>query len=112
MKPSIILLALTSIAFAQGPLTPPGAPGLTMKSLDQVEPRIPLTPTYTPGDATSVFKITQPGSYFLTGNLKPPAGKHGILIALLVPGAVEIDLMGFTIDGMDAGAGASGSFCS
>jgi hypothetical protein len=29
-------------AFAQGPLTPPGAPAPTMKTLDQVEPRIPL----------------------------------------------------------------------
>lgn len=107
MKPAIILLALTSIALAQGPLTPPGAPGLTMRSLDEIEPRIPLNQTTAPGDAASVYKITRPGSYILTGNLKPPAGHHGILIALLVPGVVEVDMMGFTIDGSDAGPTAS-----
>jgi len=112
MKSAIILLALTSIAFAQGPLTPPGPPGPTMKSLDEIEPRIPLNQTNTPGDATCVFKITRPGSYILTGNLKPPAGEHGILIALLLPGVVEVDLMGFMVDGSDAGAGASGIYCS
>ena len=51
-------------AFAQGPLTPPGAPAPTMKSLDQVEPRIAVNSTNTPGGADSLYKITQPGSYY------------------------------------------------
>src|SRR5262245_46218450 len=46
---------------AQGALTPPGAPAPTMKTLDQLEPRIPINATNTPGDATSVYKITVPG---------------------------------------------------
>lgn len=108
MKPAIILLALTSIAFAQGDLTPPGPPGLTMRSLDEIKPGIPLNQTNTQGDATSVFKITKPGSYFLTGNIKPPAGKNGILIALLLPGVVEVDMGGFGLDGTDAGPTAIG----
>ncbi len=112
MKPAILLLALTSIAYSQGSLTPPGPPGLTMRSLDEIEPRIPLNQTTTPGDATCVFKITKPGSYILTGNIKPPAGKHCMLIALLLPGVVDVDMKGFTIDGSDAGAGSSGVLCN
>ena len=108
MKPAILLLALTSIALGQGSLTPPGPPGPIMRTLDEIEPRIPLNQNNTPGDATCVFKINKPGSYMLTGNLTPPAGKHGILIGLLLPGAVEVDMKGCTMDGSDAGAGASG----
>ena len=108
MKTAILLLAFTSIALGQGSLIPPGPPGLTMRSLDEIETRIPLNQTNTPGDTTCVFKITKAGSYILTGNIKPPAGKHGILIALLSPGVVETDMKGFTLDGSDAGATASG----
>src|SRR5262249_50177124 len=88
---------LSVLAFGQGPLTPPGAPAPTMKTLDQVEPRIPVNATNTPGDATSVFKITQPGSYYLTGNLAGVSGKHGIYIT---SGNVTLDLMGFDLVGV------------
>jgi hypothetical protein len=79
-----------------------------MKTLNEVEPRTPLNQLYTPGDSTSVFKITQPGSYVLTGNLTPPSGKHGIVVQLVRGGRVKVDLMGYTIDGRNAGASASG----
>ena len=79
-----------------------------MKTLNEVEPRTPLNQLYTPGDSTCVFKITQPGSYVLTGNLTPPSGKHGIVVQLVRAGRVKVDLMGYTIDGSTAGAGASG----
>jgi hypothetical protein len=41
---ALALAAFTSVtsAFAQGALTPPGAPAPMMKSLDQVEARTPL----------------------------------------------------------------------
>ncbi|HZJ13677.1 MAG TPA: hypothetical protein VFD27_01440, partial [Chthoniobacteraceae bacterium] len=69
-----------STALAQGPLTPPGAPAPTMKTLDQIEPRTAINSTNTPGDDDSLFKITQPGSYYLPGNITGVATKHGIEI--------------------------------
>ena len=68
---SLLLSTLNSqlsTAFAQGPLAPPGAAAPTTKTLDQVEPRIAINSTNTPGDADSLYKITQPGSSYLTGN--------------------------------------------
>jgi parallel beta-helix repeat protein len=68
-----------------------------MKTLDQVEPRIPVNATTTPGDAASVFKITQPGSYYLTSNITGVSGKHGIYITT---GNVTLDLRGFELVGV------------
>ena len=107
MKPAIILLAFTSIALGQGYYPPLGAPGPTFRSMDEINPRIPLNQFTAPGNSTCVFKITKAGSYMLTGNIKPPAGKNGILIALPAPGTVDVDLMGFAIDGTEAGLGAA-----
>ena len=84
---------------AAGPITPPAGPvAPTHKTMSQVEPRTPIGPGTTPGDADSVFRITQSGSYYLTGHLTGEPGKHGIEIA--APD-VTIDLMGFTLEGVD-----------
>jgi hypothetical protein len=48
-----------------------------MKTLDEVEPRIPIGPDTTPGDSDSTYKITEPGSYYLTDNFTSDF-KHGI----------------------------------
>jgi hypothetical protein len=92
----ILALAVAPVAVA-GDLTPPGAPAPTMKTLDQVEPRIPIGPLTTPGDADSVHRITRPGSYYLTDDVTGVAGKRGIEIAA---NDVSIDLMGFTLAGV------------
>lgn len=86
-----------AILTSAGPLDPPaGAVSPTHKTLTEIEPRTAINATDTAGDADSVFKITQPGSYYLTGNLTGVSGKHGIEVAA---GDVFIDLCGFRMVG-------------
>lgn len=63
------------MVFGQGALAPPaGPPCSQMKTLAQVEPRIPI--------ATVPFTIDQPGSYYLTGELElRTSGVDAITIA-------------------------------
>lgn len=97
----VLVLPLLAAPCVAGDLTPPaGAPGSTMKTLQQVEPRTPINLQTTPGDADSVYRITQPGSYYLTSNLAldvPNAQKSMIEVAA---SNVTIDLNGFTISGL------------
>lgn len=72
-------------AFAQISLTPSAAPSPTLRTLDQVEPRIPIS---TP------CAITQPGSYYLTGDIAFTV--YGVVIRT---NNVTLDLMGFTLSG-------------
>ena len=76
-----------------GPLDPPPGP---IAPTPGPEPRIAINQTNTPGDAGAVFRITQSGSYYLTGNLQIPSGLVGIEIA---QSDVTIDLNGFRIEG-------------
>lgn len=78
-------------AHAQGPLTPPGAPTPTMKTLAQIEPRTAIT--------NVPHTISQPGSYYLTGNFT--SATHGIVINA---DHVTVDLLGHTLTGSGGGA--------
>lgn len=78
------VFALSSLA--QGPLTPPGAPAPTMKTLDQVEPRTPIT--------NLPLTISSPGSYYLVSNLTGTTS--GITIN---SDNVTVDLNGFALLG-------------
>ncbi len=85
-------------ALVAGPLNPPAGPVTpTFKTLAEVEPRIAISAANTPGDANSLFKITQRGSYYLSGNVSGVAGRHGIEIAA---SGVTIDLNGFDVAGV------------
>ena len=92
------VLGAAAILSNAGPLDPPsGAVSSTYKTLTEVEPRIAINATNTPGDADSLFKITQPGSYYLTGDITGVSGRRGIEIA---SSNVTIDLRGFALQGV------------
>lgn len=85
---AILLLLVASVlsAQAQGPLLPSGPPAPGMRSLDQIEPRKPIT-------SLPIF-INEPGSYYLTGNLVHSS--LGVALGVNASG-VTIDLRGFNI---------------
>ena len=85
-----LAVGFSSIA---GPLTPPAGPPMsTGKTLTQVEPRIDIATV--PGDAGTNHIITQPGSYYLSGDVV--TGPHTVCIEVRAPN-VTIDLNGFTL---------------
>src|SRR5687768_12962558 len=92
MKRAICVLALSMSGLThmqgQGSLTPPGAPGPTFKTLQQIEPRTPI--------GAVPITISTPGSYYATTNLTGPAGQNGITIAA---NHVTVDLNGFALSG-------------
>lgn len=81
-----------------GPLNPPAGPVTsTGKTLSEVEPRIAINQTNTPSTSDATYRITQPGSYYLTANLAGEIDKYGILIE---SSDVSIDLCGFAVVGV------------
>jgi len=90
-------LSLGALTLIAGPLDPPNGPvQSTYKTLTEVEPRIAVNAANTPGDADALYVISQPGSYYLTGNISGAAGKHGIQITA---SDVTLDLGGFVLTG-------------
>lgn len=94
-----------------GPIDPaPGPVGPTGRTTQEIYDRIargeagiaePRTAIQSlTGSSTAVHVITEPGSYYLTGDVFGLSGKHGIDV---MSSDVSIDLRGFTIRG---GAGS------
>src|ERR1039458_2775981 len=79
-----------STVFAQGSLTPPGAPAPTMKSLDQIEARTPIS--------SLPYTISTPGSYYLTASFNVTVGSAITITA----SQVTLDLNGFTLSSTEA----------
>ena len=95
LSAAALAMAAAATLLVAGPLNPPGgAVASTYKTLTEVEPRIAINATNTPGGANSLYKITQPGSYYLTGNITVPNNSYAIEIAA---SNVTIDLNGFVV---------------
>jgi hypothetical protein len=77
------------MTWAQGNLTPPSAPGPSMRTLEQLEPRRPIS--------SLPYTINMQGSYYLTTNLTGQAGTNGITI---LSDNVSLDLNGFALIGV------------
>jgi len=98
MRTPLLILALGLLVLrsasplpAQGPLTPPGAPAPTMKTLDQLDAKLEKrTPI-----SNVPFTIGASGSYYLTGNLA--VGTAGGSAITISADQVTLDLNGFTI---------------
>lgn len=103
---TLTLVMLAGSAHA-GPLSPPVGPvGSTGKTTQEIfdkaaaaETRIAINAANTPQGASSKFKITQPGSYYLPRNESVFNIINGIEIALTTEGVVTIDLNGYTLSG-------------
>jgi hypothetical protein len=87
---ALIFTFASTTAHAQGNLTPPGPPGPTMKTLQQIEPRTPIS--------SLPFVITNAGAYYLTTNLAGGT-TNGITV---LASDVTLDLGGFVLDGNGA----------
>jgi parallel beta-helix repeat protein len=93
MLAALAIFAVTAPVLA-GPIDPPPGP---VAPTPGPEPRIPISDTTTPGDADSLYRIGNSGSYYLTGNITGVAGKKGIEVA---GKGVTIDLNGFSLIGV------------
>ena len=103
----LLLFGSLRSGLGQGSLTPPGAPAATMKTLEQIEPRIDLqnapASAVNTGNGAYHFIINQAGSYYLSGNLGVTKN-NGIQINAE---GVTLDLNGFEIS-RASGSGGNG----
>lgn len=104
---ALFVILHSSFVIAQGgPLTPPGPPGPAMTTLSNIANQITVADTKLTalkGDArtpisAAPFNITQPGSYYLTGNLSVTSGAAIDIDA----DNVTLDLNGFTLSSTHA----------
>jgi hypothetical protein len=87
----VAILGVLASRAVGGPLDPGDPPGSTMKTLQQVEPRIPIS--------SVPFTIAASGSFYLTGDVIAAPNTAGITIAA---SDVTIDLNGYALVGSTA----------
>jgi hypothetical protein len=95
----VFLFSVINAVFAQGSLTPPGAPAPLFKTLQQVEPRFPIS--------TFQTNLTVPGSYYLTTNLFSGSNNNDAITIRTNMRDMTIDLNGFSIISTNPAGGQS-----
>lgn len=96
-----LLLSIPALGFAQGALAPTSAPGPTMRTLAQLEPRTPLGST---AGSTATLTVGTAGTYVLMGNVTVATGDAIVITA----DNVTLDLNGFTLSSTVATAAGYG----
>lgn len=97
-----LAIALAASIAPAGPLNPPAGPvAPTQKPLAEIEPRIAINAVNTPSGPGARYRITKPGSYYLTGNLENFNVENAIQVDLDTEGLVTIDLNGFSVIGRE-----------
>lgn len=100
MGAGLVGMGLAGAAAAGSLNPPPGPVAPTGKPLQDIEPRIAVQSLA--GDSAALFVISQPGSYYLTGNIVGVSPKDGVRITA---SDVTLDLCGFAIAGPGSGSG-------
>ncbi len=92
----VVFVGFAGLVVWGGPIDPPTGPvSSTMKTLDEIEPRVDIATLA--GDGEALHVIDAPGSYYLTGSIVGVSGKSGIRVT---SDDVTIDLNGFTLQGV------------
>lgn len=102
---ALVCAGLPTAAIAQGSLTPPGAPGPTMKTLDQIFDAVAGGSLTTIEAADLPMTISSPGSYIFVEAISYGSTAADPLI--VDSNNVTIDLNGFSYIGPGTGAGGS-----